>query len=302
MRKIIVLLIAFFISNILFAQKAVKYFDTDYPDMLPKKYATNFISIKDRFQESLTLSIDGNEQLFTLTSPANWLQKCILNIKASYNGKVAIDTLKFANKFIMFAEPMISFNNRRLFFLANFRCWYSNRSTSGDWASPVTLDSVNPGVEYWYTRLLNDELSDTVFCNITKNRSMFKSNKFLAFKNAILPGCDPYISRNGDYMIFSSLKEDGYGQGDLCVCFKVRNGNWSKAYNLGPEINTEYFEYGPLISPDEKYLFFSRREKWENAAFSDIYWVSIKVIDKYRKAFLVSGVYCNKPKNLSSLE
>jgi hypothetical protein len=183
----------------------------------------------------------------------------------------------------MFAEPMISFNNRRLFFIANNRCWYSNRAISGDWLSPIRLDSVNRGEEYWYTRLLNDELNDTVFYKITKDRSVFKSKRFLAFKNTILPGCDPYISRNGDYMIFSSLKEGGYGQGDLCVCFNDGSGNWSKAYNLGSEINTEYFEYGPLISPDEKYLFFSRREKWENAAFSDIYWVSIKVIDKYRK-------------------
>jgi hypothetical protein len=70
---------------------------------------------------------------------------------------------------------------------------------------------------------------------------------------------------------------------DLCVCFNDGYGNWSKEYNLGSEINTEYFEYGPLISPDEKYLFFSRKEKWGNAAFPYIYWVSIKVIDKYRK-------------------
>jgi hypothetical protein len=283
MRKVNVLMIVFFISNILFAQTTVKYFDTDYPDSLPKKYATNIISKKDRFQESLTMSIDGTEQLFTQTLPVNWFQERILHIKARDSSKIVIDTLKFAKKFNMFAEPMISFNNKRLFFIANNHCWYSNRSASGDWSSPIRLDSVNRGEEYWYTRLLNDELSDTVFYKITKDRSMFRSKQFLTFKNTILPGCDPYISRSGDYMIFSSLKEGGFGQGDLCVCFNNGSGNWSKAYNLGSEINTEYFEYGPLISPDEKYLFFSRREKWENAAFSDIYWVSIKVIDKYRK-------------------
>jgi hypothetical protein len=285
MRKVIVLLfIAFSFGNVLFAQKTVKYFDTDYPDTLPKKYATDIISIKDRFQESLTMSIEGKEQLFTQTLSVNWFQKQIIKIKTTDSGKTVIDTLRFSRKFAMFAEPMISLNNKRLFFIANYRCWYSNRSNSGDWLTPIRLDSVSRGEEYWYTRLLYDELSDTVFSSVTKDRSMFRSKRYLAFKNAISPGCDPYISRNGDYMIFSSLKEDGYGQGDLCVCFNDGNGNWSKAYNLGPEINTKYFEYGPFISPDEKYLFFSRREKWENAAFSDIYWVSIKVIDKYRKA------------------
>ncbi len=284
MKKVIALLITIFSCNILFAQETVAYFDTDFPDTLPKKYAINIISLKDRLQESLTMSIDGSEQLFTQTLSANWFQERIITIKAIDNRQVVLDTLRFAKKYNMFAEPMISFNNKRLFFIANNRCCYSNRSTSGDWLSPIRLDSINCGEEYWYTRLLNDELSDTAFYNVIKDRSLFKSMRFLAFKNTILPGCDPYISRNRDYMIFSSFKEGGYGQGDLCVCFNDGRGNWSKAYNLGPEINTEYFEYGPFISPDERFLFFSRREKWENAAFSDIYWVSIKVIDKYRKA------------------
>jgi hypothetical protein len=285
MRKVLFqFLIVFFIQNTVFAQKPVRYFDSDYPDTLPKKYAPNIISIKGRFQESLTMSNDGKEQFFTQTSPVNWFQERIITVKAIDKNKVVSDTLRFSGKFIMFAEPMISFSNKRLFFLANNRCWYSDRSASGEWIIPIRLDSVNRGEEYWYSRLLYNELSDTAFSNIIKDRSMFKSKRFLSFKNTIMPGCDPYISRNGDYIIFSSLKEEGYGQGDLCVCFNDGNGNWSKPYNLGPDINTKFFEYGPLISPDEKYLFFSRREKWENAAFSDIYWVSIKVIDKYRKA------------------
>jgi len=285
MRRIIVLLlIGVFINNFSLAQKIVNYFDTDYPDLLPKKYATNIISVKDRFQESLTMSIDGTEHLFTQTLPLNWYQEQIIRIKATDSNKIVIDTLQFEEKFKMFAEPMISFNNKRLFFIANNNCWYSNRSTSGDWLSPIKLDSVNRGEEYRYARLLYDKLRDTVFNSLIKDRSMFNSKQFLDFKNTILPGCDPYISRHGDYMIFSSFKEGGYGQGDLCVCFNDGEGNWSEAYNLGSEINTEYFEYGPFISPYEKYLFFSRREKWENATFSDIYWVSLKVIDKFRKA------------------
>ncbi len=275
--------------------KKVDYLDKDYPKLIPKKYAQNIISIKDRFQESLTMSRDGVEILFTQTLSLNWIQERIIRVKGidKSRDKIVYDTLHFVNNFKSFAEPMISLDNRRLFFIANNRCWYSNRTSSGDWLNPQCLDSVNRGIEYWYTRLINDELNDTVFYNIIKDRSLFNSERFHAFKNTIMPGCDPYISSDRDYMIFSSLKEGGFGQGDLCVCFNDGNGIWSKEFNLGPVINTEYFEYGPFISPDGKYLFFSRREKWKDSAFSDIYWVSIKIVDKFKKEWKIKTAHNN---------
>ena len=84
-------------------------------------------------------------------------------------------------------------------------------------------------------------------------------------------------------MIFASDREGGYGQIDLYVCFNDGKGNWSEAYNLGKEINTEKIEFAPYISPDEKFLFFSRRDKWLNAQLSDIYWVSLKILDKFKE-------------------
>ncbi|MEM9324238.1 MAG: hypothetical protein AAGA85_01220 [Bacteroidota bacterium] len=40
----------------------------------------------------------------------------------------------------------------------------------------------------------------------------------------------------------------------------------------------------PYISPDGKYLFFSRRDHGQNATSSNIYWVSWKVIEPYLSA------------------
>jgi hypothetical protein len=283
MKRLSIFLIMTLISNVLYAQKKVQYLDTDFPDTIPKKYASNVISINGRFQESLTMSPDGSEHLFIQTLPTNWMQERILRVKRKSDKSTMLDTLNFGVNFSWIAEPMISNDNKKLFFLADNYGWYSNRTITGDWSVPIKIESITQREHFWYLKNLKTDMDDFAFNNFTKDSSIFATANYISFKKAIQPGCDPYISRNGDYMIFSSFKPGGYGQGDLCICFNDGNGNWSEAVNLGAQINTEYFEYGPFISPDEQFLFFSRREKWENAAFSDIYWVSLKVIDKYRK-------------------
>lgn len=85
-----------------------------------------------------------------------------------------------------------------------------------------------------------------------------------------------------DYVIFSADRDEGYGKADLYISFKKDDGEWSKAYHFGPGINTEAFELGPYISPDDMYLFFTRRDEWKEATFSDIYWVSLNIVSELR--------------------
>jgi Tol biopolymer transport system component len=113
---------------------------------------------------------------------------------------------------------------------------------------------------------------------------------------------DPCISPKGDYIVFSSRREDGLGGGDLYVSFQMPDGSWSLAQNLGASVNTEHLEFCPSISRDGKYLFFtSRRPKtveipiYRNTVREelklkpntergdiDIYWVDAEVVEKLR--------------------
>jgi hypothetical protein len=55
---------------------------------------------------------------------------------------------------------------------------------------------------------------------------------------------------------------------------------------MGPRINSTYIEHGPRISPDKKYLFFTRSNGWDPRKDSaDIYWVELKeyLPESYRK-------------------
>lgn len=55
----------------------------------------------------------------------------------------------------------------------------------------------------------------------------------------------PYVFDN--VMVFASDRPGGMGGYDLYISY-YSNDKWSRAINMGPDINTEYNEYRPLIS------------------------------------------------------
>ncbi len=89
---------------------------------------------------------------------------------------------------------------------------------------------------------------------------------------------DPGIAPDESFMVFTAKDlPGGYGQRDLYLTLRGADGTWSKPRNLGPKINTAYIEHGGRISPDKKYMLFTRSNGWDprNHA-ADIYWVELK--------------------------
>ena len=75
--------------------------------------------------------------------------------------------------------------------------------------------------------------------------------------NTSFTEADPYIAPYESFLIFTSDRPGGYGRGDLYISFN-KNGTWTPPRNLGPKVNKELFEYTALVTPDGKYLFFTR--------------------------------------------
>lgn len=96
---------------------------------------------------------------------------------------------------------------------------------------------------------------------------------------------DTFVSLDERYAVFSSRVAGGAGNGDLYVSFRQEDGRWGPAFNLGPGINTEQHEFCPMVTPDGKYLFFSRRwgATWEETTAGDVYWVDVKVLEQSGK-------------------
>lgn len=66
---------------------------------------------------------------------------------------------------------------------------------------------------------------------------------------------DLFVSGDGQMMILAVTDHpDGFGGDDLYVSYR-RDDGWTEPINLGPEINTPEYEYGPFVSGG--YLYFS---------------------------------------------
>ncbi len=65
------------------------------------------------------------------------------------------------------------------------------------------------------------------------------------------------ISQDGEWIIFAGGDYPG-GQGsfDLYISHKTKTG-WSDPENLGPIVNTDFWESAPALSPDKRDLYFS---------------------------------------------
>lgn len=65
------------------------------------------------------------------------------------------------------------------------------------------------------------------------------------------------ISQDGKWLVFTGCNfPDGFGSCDLYISYLTNNG-WSEPQNLGRNVNSEFWESTPSLSPDKKDLYFS---------------------------------------------
>ncbi|GAB4150677.1 MAG: hypothetical protein Fur0041_23190 [Bacteroidia bacterium] len=67
------------------------------------------------------------------------------------------------------------------------------------------------------------------------------------------------VTADGNTLYFVSDRPGGFGGRDIYRCVKLPNGQWSKATNMGPTINTPYDEDAPFLHPDQSTLYFSSK-------------------------------------------
>lgn len=95
----------------------------------------------------------------------------------------------------------------------------------------------------------------------------------------------PTVSADGRTLLFASNRKGGQGGIDIWRCHRLPNGDWSRAENMGPNINTAGNEKAPFLAADGRTLYFLS-DGWQGFGGYDIYFANL------------DDQYGNRPTNL----
>jgi outer membrane protein OmpA-like peptidoglycan-associated protein len=108
----------------------------------------------------------------------------------------------------------------------------------------------------------------------------------------------PTLSITEDTLFFVSNRKEGFGLSDIYYTFKDAKGDWTKAQNMGPIINTRNNEYSPFYSKTDNVFYFSSNGQLFN--FGDISNKKLyRTLDIYKSRF--QNAHWIEPKNIGPL-
>jgi Tol biopolymer transport system component len=275
---------------------ATKFLNQEPPAMESKLFAPEIISLKNRYEFGSVFSKDGKEFYFAVeenNKPEIWFSR--------FENSVWTDPIKliFSDKY-GYNDPFLSPDEKKLFFISDrpldgkgdkkdIDIWYAERTSNG-WSEPVNagpkINSVrneyyisftSKGVMYFSSNAGTGEADNNNFDIYTSDYATgtFQTAKKLSGAiNTTNYEADVFVSPNEEYIIYCSERQEGLGKGDLYISFKDKNGAWKEAKNMGSVVNSPAYEFCPFVSPDGKYLFFTRS--------GEIYWVSTKILDTFK--------------------
>lgn len=175
--------------------------------------------------------------------------------------------------------------------------YVSNRTENGTWTKPTLLPlsqldinespaSLSPN---GHQLLINHKAlkGSNIAKSDIKNSTFTELEAFPAKQlNTRNNDIDASLNFNEEYLYFSSNRRGGYGGYDLYRIRRLPDGSWSRATNLGEEINSKNDEVSPYIGLDNKTLHFSSNGEKSMGGF-DIFVSKVNTIGEW-----------SKPKNL----
>lgn len=258
----------------------IDYLDQTAPGSTPEIFAPGIVSVNGRYEYGLSVSPDGNEIYFTADSPGDGLT-VIKKTDGIWTSPV-IANLRGNNSWEF--EAFYAVDGNTLFFTSdtdgNSRFWKVEKTDSG-WSDAAYLESpINNSNVMWCTFTSDATMyyGDNSSLQIHRSRSV--EGAYPEVENLGFNGTHPSVAPDESYFIFNSGRYGGYGRNDIFVVFRKADGSWHEPVNMGDKINTTFSETCASLSPDGKYIFFSRYD--EVGGKSNIYWVSTSVIESLR--------------------
>lgn len=248
--------------------------------------------------ERITISSDNKEIFYSEIDgyPPHTLRiKCFKYI----NDKWQVPFVVFDG----YMAPALSINDSIIYMQKNLNgtaatacTYYSTRNSTG-WSIPRRLLSRNLATHYFReTNLKNYYLSTTFPGTSLRDITILLINGTDTIINNLGTPIsthsnegDFFIARDESYIIHA--RSTPPMAGDLYISYKKADGTWSNSKSLGSKINlpNPSWEYGPFVTRDNKFMFFSRGEV-AMPSYST-YWVKIdNVIDSLKHTNFVPYV------------
>ncbi len=267
------------------------YFGQTPPGAMAVVFAPDFISTGKDFVMNGAFSRDGRSFYYTVTD-GPWMKFDVWMTRLegrTWTPPAPARLLPGKDTFEVFFSP----DGRRMCFtggtMANTDIHVMDRAGEG-WGAPVPLpEAINTPV---YEMFSSMSAQGTVYFGRggdlwsarVEGGTYLKAEPLPApVNNGAHKAGDPLISPKEDFLIFlMGGGPDDQGQADLYISFRTKDGGWTAPRNLGPEINTPEFECAPSLTPDGKYLLFTRRKAWKTDVPSKIWWVSTDFLQRLR--------------------
>lgn len=271
------------------------------PGEAPEIFAPGIISTDDN-QVNAVFTPDGKEFYFSAFEPGAGYTIMVMNETDA--GWSPPRVAPFSGEYSE-VDMFITHDGERMFFISKrpleqggprargYQIWAMQRE-GATWGPPAHLGPiVNSGSRQLYPTASRD---GTLYFNSDRGggygrgdffRSRFVDERYAEPEN--LGGAinteydetDLLVAADESYVVFTSVgRPDGFGSGDLYVSYRIEDGSWTRALNMGEAINTESSEFCPMLSPDGKYFFFTSGRRGND----DIYWVDAAIIERYRPA------------------
>lgn len=274
----------------------MSYLGQKAPSNIPEVFAPEIISKTDQHEFGSIFSEKGDEFFYGVKRGD---RSEILYSKLN-SGVWSEPKTILSHKTYGFNDPMLSPDEKQLYFISNMPLeknvreknsdiWLVNRTEYG-WGNPINVSStINSDKNEYYISFTNNE---TMYFSSNSQAEENKTYNFDIYKSDLINSefqkpvklpesintnryeADVFIAPDESYMIFSSIRRLGFGQGDLYISFKNSDSSWSTAKNMGKVINNEHHQLCPFLSKDGKFLFFTSNQ--------DIYWVDAKIIEDYK--------------------
>ena len=303
------------------AQDAQPFLGQSPPGTEPVLFAPGIVSTDTR-EWSMAATPNGTEIFFGLSSLA---ATAILHTAIVDGRWTSLEVAEFSGEFDDFDLTMAPDGNR-VYFTSDrpqkpggevpqyVDIWYVDRTPDG-WGQPVRLPEPisSPHRELYPSQSKNGEViffsnrpggygGSDLYSAALKSDGFGPPRNLGPNVNTEAGESDACISPSGDFVVFTSSRDGGFGRGDLYITFKEDDGTWGPAENLGPAINTEYTEFCPSISGDGRYLFFTSNRPRNHAITNhdgglrdrlgatlegvpsdiDIYWVDAALLRRSR--------------------